>query len=158
MTLPALPGDGSDEPVRPLPDYEPASACVPRRRRALRRARLTLVPPPLPPARPPVPPAALTQVLRQVLEVLDRRRPLAQLRRVLPARDVDRLLVRLLRVRPGGRHVLRSIHTCAPSDTALEVCAVIDYRPPAGPRRVFAAVARFEDDGERWACTVLRLL
>jgi uncharacterized protein DUF6459 len=105
-----------------------------------------------------VPPAVLAQVLRQVLEVLDRRRPVDQLRRVLPADEVERLLARLLAVRPGGRHVLRSIHTCAPSDTALEVCAVIGYRPPAGPRRVLAAVARFEDDGERWRCTLLHLL
>lgn len=105
-----------------------------------------------------MPPAALAQVLRHVLEVLDRRRPLDQLRPVLPADDVERLLGRLLSVRPGGRHVLRTIHTCSPSDTALEVCAVVGYRPPAGPRRVLAAVARFEDDGERWLCTVLRLL
>lgn len=157
MTVPALPGDGY-EAARPLPDYEPASGRGSRPRRARPRPRLTLVPPPLPPARPPVPPAVLAQVLRQVLEVLDRRRPLDQLRSVLPADDVDRLLARLLSTRPGGRHVLRSIHTCAPSEAALEVCAVLGYRPPAGPRRVLAAVARFEDDGERWRCTVLRLL
>lgn len=93
-----------------------------------------------------------------MLEVLDRRRPADHLRQVLPADDVERLLTRLGASRPGGRHVLRSLHTCAPSDTALEVCAVIDHRPPAGPRRVLAAVARFEDDGDRWRCVLLHLL
>lgn len=157
MTVPALPG-GDDECARPLPDCEPGQARPGRRRRALVRTRLTLVPPPLPPARPPVPPALLAHVLRHVLEVLDRRRPFDQLRWVLPPDDVERLLTRLQSVPPGGRHVLRSIHTCSPADDALEMCAVVDYRPPEGPRRVFAAAARFEHDGERWQCTLLRLI
>lgn len=104
-----------------------------------------------------MPPAVLAQVLRHVLEVLDRRRPVDHLRQVLPADDVECLLARLP-ARPGGRHLLRSIHTCAPSDTVLEVCAVIEHRPPTGPGRVVAAVARFEDDGDRWRCVLLRLL
>ena len=157
MTVPALPG-GDDQGPRALRDYEPAEARTPRRLRAARRARLTLVPPPVPPRRPPVPPVVLAQVMRQVLEVLDRRRPADQLRPVLPADAIDGLVARLATVRPGGRHTLLSIHQCLPSATALEVCVVVDYRPPVGPERAFAAVARFEDDGERWVCTILGLV
>lgn len=93
-----------------------------------------------------------------MLEVLDRRRPVDQLRSVLPDEAVDDLLARLSTLRPGGRHALRSIHTCFPSAMALEVSIVIDYRPPMGRRRAFAVAARFEDNGERWVCTLLRLL
>jgi Family of unknown function (DUF6459) len=121
--------------------------------------RLRLVPPPAPPPdRLPEPPAALGRVLRLVLEALDGRRPVEQLRPVLPGDALADLGIRLHEIGHGGRHTLRRVFTCQPSATAVEASAVIDYRPPVGPPRVTAAAARFEHDGVRWVCTVLRLL
>lgn len=163
MTLPALPDD-EDRRIRlcSLPDYEPDDVDEPPRRwsslRPVSGPQLTLAPPAPQPGRPPVPPAALAQVLRRVLEVLDGRRPVGQLRSLLPDAAFEALLTRLRTVGPGGRHVLRSIHPCYPTPDAVEVSAVIDYRSASGRRRVLALAARFDRDGSRWLCTVLRLL
>lgn len=119
--------------------------------------QLRLVPsPPAPDA--PVAPAALAQVLRRVLEVLDGRRPVGQLRSLLPDAAFEALLTRLRTVRPGVRHVLRGLRTCYPTGSAVEVSAVIGMRFPAGRERVVAAAARFEKHGDRWQCAVLRIL
>lgn len=163
MTVPALP---DDEPhhlrLRPLPDYEPDDdGGPPTRWSSLRPAtgpQLRLVPPPPEPDGPPVTPAALAQVLRLVLEVLDGRRPVGQLRSMLPDVAFEALLTRLRTMRPGSRHVLRRMRTCYPTETAVEVTAVIGLRVPAGRERVVAAAARFERDDDRWLCSVLRLL
>jgi hypothetical protein len=198
MTLPALPDDEDAHlRLRALPDYEPAEPteatepAEPDRSTGLRRwsslrpvsgPQLRLAPPPQPPGEPQVPPAALVRVLRHVFEVLDGRRPVAQLRSLLPDDAFEGVLTRLRTTGPGGHHTLRSIHPCAPTPNALEVAVVVDHRSPRGHRRVLAAAARFErvvpdaDDravphlprgaggrgrglgGDQWLCTVLRLL
>lgn len=163
MTVPALPDDEHNRfRLRALSDYEPDDADEPPRRwsslRPVSGPQLTLAPAAPQPGRPPVPPAALAQVLRRVLEVLDGRRPVGQLRSLLPDPAFEGLLTRLRTVGPGGRHALRSIHPCYPTPNAVEVSAVIDYRSPTGRRRVLALAARFNRDGDRWLCTVLRLL
>jgi hypothetical protein len=145
----------------PLPDYEPDEPGAPPTRwsslRPPSRPQLTLVPPPAEPGRPPVPPAALVRVLRHVLEVLDGRRPIGQLHSLLPDVAFESLLTRLRSVRPGTRHRLHTLRAYYPVPTAVEVCAVIEVHTPERERMI-AAAARFEDDGDRWACTVLRLL
>lgn len=93
-----------------------------------------------------------------MLEVLDGRRPVGQLRSLLPDVAFEALLTRLRTMGTGSRHLLRRLLTCYPSSTAVEVCVVIDMRPQVGRERVIAAAARFEHDGERWLCRVLRLL
>jgi hypothetical protein len=103
-------------------------------------------------------PGALAQVLRRVLEVLDGRRPVAQLRVLLPDAAFEALLTRLRTVPPGCRHVLRKVRTCFPTTRSVEVSAVIGVTSPAGRQRVVAAAARFDEDGDRWQCTVLRFL
>lgn len=163
MTVPALPDDEHHRiRLRPLSDYEPDDVDEPALRwsslRPVSGPQLTLAPPAPEPGRPPVPPAALAQVLRRVLEVLDGRRPVGQLRSLLPDPAFEGLLTRLRTVGPGGRHVLRSIHPCYPSPDAVEVSVVIDYRSPGDLRRVLAVAARFDRDGDRWLCTVFRLL
>lgn len=158
MTVPALPDDCSGP--RPLCDYEPEHA-RPARWSSLRPAtgpQLRLVPPLPAHGAPPVAKASLARVLRHVLEVLDGRRPVAQLRSLLDGPVFEAMLTRLRTTRSGGRHVLRSIHTCFPSDTAVEVAVVFDRQPPSGRPRVRAAAARFEYDDGRWLCTVLRFL
>jgi hypothetical protein len=162
MTVPASP---DAEPChlrfRPLPDYEPDDDGAPIRWSSLRPAtgpQLRLVPPPEPDG-PPVAPAALAQVFRLVLEVLDGRRPVAQLRSLLPDVAFEALLTRLRTMRPGCRHVLRRLRMCYPTGTAVEVSAVIGLRAPLGGReRVVAAAARFEKHDDRWLCAVLRFL
>lgn len=120
--------------------------------------QLRLVPPLPEPDGPPVPPSALAQVLRRVLEVLDGRRPVGQLRSLLPDAAFEALLTRLRTVRPGVRHVLRGLRTCYPVDSVVEVSAVIGMRFPEGRERVAAAAARFERHDDRWLCAVLRIL
>lgn len=163
MTVPAVP---HEEPrrirLRPLPDYEPDETGSPPRRwsslRPVSGPQLTLAPPPPPEGRPPVSASALARVFRHVLEVLDGRRPVGQLRSLLPGVAFEALLTRLRTMRPGSRHMLRGMRLCFPVSTVVEVSAVIGIRSPAGQERIVAAAARFEDDGEHWVCTVLRLL
>lgn len=109
-------------------------------------------------AGPPVHPARLWQVLRQALEVLDGRRSVGQLRELLPQEDCLALERRLDARRAGCRHVLRRLRTCYPTPTAVEVAAVIVVLAPAGREGVLAAAGRFEQIGDRWPCTVLRLV
>jgi hypothetical protein len=171
MTVPARPDDNWRRiRLRPLPDYEPGEPDIPPRRwsslRPPRGPQLTLVPPIAPVAPvaqppsepPPVPTVTLWQLLRRVLEVLDGRRPVGQLRTLLPDAAFEALLTRLRTARPGSRHVLRSLRTCYPSTSAVEVSAVITVTSPSGRDRVIAAAARFERSGEQWPCTVMRLL
>jgi hypothetical protein len=157
MTLPAVPEDEYRRiRLRSLPDYEPEDAG--RRWSSLRPAtgpQLRLVPPP---GEPRVPPAALLRVMRHVLEVLDGRRSVTQLRTLLPDDAFESVLTRLRTAGPGNRHALRSMRTCYPVPTAVEVAIVIDHRAPSGLERVLAAAARFERATDEWLCKVLRLL
>jgi hypothetical protein len=100
----------------------------------------------------------VARVLRQVVEAMDGRRPIEQLRPLLTRAAFAGLVSWLRAGGPGSRHTLRSIHTCRPTAAVVEASVVIDHRSPTGPRRVVAAAARFEREGEGWRCTVLVLL
>ncbi len=115
-------------------------------------------PPTAHPLRPglPVHPARLWRLLRQVLEVLDGRRPTAHLPALLPADDCQELIGRPRS--PGRRHLLRRVRASYPSPRAVEVAAVVVVLAPAGREEVLAAVARFERVGDRWPCVLLRLV
>jgi uncharacterized protein DUF6459 len=97
----------------------------------------------------------LVLVLRQVLEVLDGRRPVAQLWGLVPEDEAADLRERIGR---GGQHALRNVHTCCPAPGAIELAATVAHRSAAGRRRVLAAAARFERIGDRWLCRVFQLL
>jgi len=153
-----------DEPgpvLRPLPEYEPTEAPgeVPSRWTSLRPAagpQLTLV---APPDEATVTPSALGRLLIRVLEVLEGRRGVGQLRTLLAEPAYEALLTRLRTTPPGRAHRLRRLRACYPSPTAVEVAAVIDIAAGASsPRRVCALAARFERVAETWRCAVLRLL
>ncbi|MGB3444256.1 MAG: Rv3235 family protein [Actinophytocola sp.] len=167
MTVPALPyGEPGRPRFRRLPDYEPDyepgdEDGPPARWSSLRPAtgpQLRLVPPMAGADGPPVSSAALAQVLRRVLEVLDGRRPVGQLRSLLPDVAFEALLTRLRTASPGSRHALRKLRTCYPTTTTAEVSAVIGLCGPSGQERVVAAAARFERYDDRWLCTVLRFV
>ncbi|HEX2131556.1 MAG TPA: Rv3235 family protein [Actinophytocola sp.] len=158
MSVPALeePSPGGVV-LYSLPDYEPGS---PPRWSSLRPARgpqLTLVGPP---AEPVVPaPEVLGRLVRHVLEVLDGRRVVDQLRTILSDPAYEALLTRLRTTAPGHRHRLLRLHTCYPTPNAVELSAVIEVSGrPKERSRVRAAAIRFERVNDRWHCAVLRIL
>ncbi|GAB3458994.1 Rv3235 family protein [Actinophytocola sediminis] len=150
-----------------LPDYEPTHAPgepgPPRRWSSLRPARgpqLTLVAPPNEPAPPD--PGVLWRLVVHLLEVLDGRRGVHQLRAMLSDTAYEALLTRLRVTPPGRRHKLRKVHSCLPAPDVVELSAVfeiVDGGPSARrPRRVRAAAIRLEKVKDRWHCAVLRIL
>jgi hypothetical protein len=93
-------------------------------------------------------------LLSAAVEVLDRRRPLVQLRSHLNARVFAAMETRL-RDPPDTRQVLRprSVHACQPVKRVIEACCVVDQG-----RTARALAARLEARRQGWLCTVLRLL
>lgn len=148
--------------LRPLPEYEPSHAPGeedPRRWSSLRPAsgpQLTLV---APPQKATVTLEALWRLLVRVLEVLEGRRAVGQLRTLLSDAAYEALLTRLRTATPGRAHRLRRLRACYPSPVAVELAAVIDVAAaPGEPRRVCALAARLERVEDGWHCAVLRLL
>jgi len=102
-------------------------------------------------------PAVLGQLLRQVLEVLDGRRPVGHVARLLPDTALEAVLTRL-RHRHSTQHILRRLRACYPADDAVELAAVIGVTAAARRPSAIAATARFERDGDGWRCVFLRFL
>jgi hypothetical protein len=145
-----------------LPTYEPTHDGEPLRRwsslRPPKGPQLTLVAPP-PECAVSVTPAALWRLVLHVLEVLDGRRPVGQLRTLLTDPAYEALLTRLRVVPPGRQHRLRRLHTCYPDADAVELSAVLDVNTgPPHPPRVRAAAIRVERVEDQWRLAVLRLL
>ena len=149
--------------LRALPEYEPThapgEAFEPQRWSSLRPAsgpQLRLV---APPQEATITPEALWRLLIRLLEVLEGRRNVGQLRTLLSDAAYEALLTRLRTTAPGRAHRLRRIRACYPSPTAVEVAGVVDIAAGAGePRRVCAMATRLERAGDAWHCAVLRLL
>ena len=102
----------------------------------------------------------LCRLVAQVLEVLDNRRPTAQLRAVLDAPVYHSLCTR---IRQSGQtirlHRLRTLHTCQPVPGIIELCATVLVSAPNTRRdKVIALAARLEQHGNSWRCTVLQPL
>jgi hypothetical protein len=146
-----------------LPEYEPPLCLVPPAEPDE---------PPLPWPREPVPlpvvsdPPAwdppgpvrdhILRLMRLVLEVLDGRRPLAQLRGVVTGPAYDALFTRCRHT--TGHHRLRTLRTCHPSPVSVEACATVLVVDPARPPTVLAIAARLVLRHDRWLCTLLRPL
>lgn len=148
--------------LRALPEYEPSHApdeLPPRRWSSLRPAagpQLRLV---AQPQEATITPEALWRLLVRVLEVLEGRRNVGQLRRLLSDAAYEALLTRLRITTPGRTHRLRRLRACYPTATAAEVAAVIDIAAATTEqRRVCALAARLERVEDVWHCAVLRLL
>jgi hypothetical protein len=146
-----------DEPIvlRALPGYEPTAG--PARPRPIARRRLRLVedPPPAPPPVDEVPAVVLVRIrnlINQVLEAIDGRRPVGQLRPHFTTTAYGSVQTRARgRVAPR-RSRLTSLHARQPAAGVVEACAVaeIDARPRA-------LAARFEVR-EPLRCSVFRVL
>lgn len=141
--------------VRQLPPLEPCTGPIHDRE-----------PPPAAPEPPKVPGdprAEVGTVLRLVMEMLDGRRPSTQLGGRLSPLALRYLVAAKTRLNPPatrravarGRHGppgLRSLRMSHPAERVTEASAVWRHRG-----RYRALAARFEWEGGRWRCTVLRL-
>lgn len=153
--------------IRPLAPYEPSEPAerMITRARILRSADdgqlelpLTFGPPAPRPGAPSDPPRNAQRdrqfagrMMTKILEACQGRRPLAQIQRLLE----PELYERLLAAEPPSKQpcVVRSVHTCRPSDSTVETCATVHSGP-----RAFAVAARFETSETSWLCTRFELL
>ncbi|GAB3909488.1 Rv3235 family protein [Kibdelosporangium lantanae] len=137
--------------LRPLSGYEPPD--LPERwttPKPQTTPQLTI-----PPTRPTTP--NLRALLTKLLEVLDGRRPIGQVKSLLANPVYEATLTRL-RTKPHGvRYQLYSMHTCWPAETAVELMGRVEA-VRAGGRRALAMVARMELTPDGWRCVVFRLL
>lgn len=147
--------------ISPVIDCEPppegVTACRPVTPKALRRR------PPRPvrqaPAVAPEPPPRTAVVfadaaLRRVLEVVDRRRPIAQLRPLLAPALTDTVLARA-RESHGAAASLRRIRLRMVDDAPTGTAEVFGTYT-RGPR-VRAIAARIAPHGERWRIVALQI-
>lgn len=151
----------SSSAVRPVIDYEPPAFGGPPVLppvTALRPRPRTPAPPAERPSGPDIRAAAAfaDAALRRVLEVIDRRRPLAQLRPLLAAGLVDSLLAGSARRTDGARLRRVLAQPIRPDGTAAEVAA--NY---ARGDRVHAIACRVEQfptaTGPRWQVVALHM-
>lgn len=110
------------------------------------------------PAGQELPTGTLRRMLSTMLEVLDGRRQVGQLRTLLAGPVYEAMLTRLRTSRPGRHHRLRRVHTCRPTEDAIELTAIIEVTATRAFRRVLAAAIRLEHRHGTWTCTVLRFL
>lgn len=147
----------STSAVTRVVDYEPAARGGPPPHRPTnppgRARRLPVAPPPRPQPVDPAAAAFADAALRGVLEAIDRRRPLAQLRSLLASGLVDSLLD------AAGRHPgpptaarLRRVRTQAVGEDAAEVAATYSRGT-----QVHVIACRIERTGGRWQVVALHL-
>lgn len=98
--------------------------------------------------------------LTKMLEVLDGRRPIGQLRTLFTDTVYEATLTRLRTMPPSGvRYVLASMHVCWPSIDAVELSGRVETSHHGSPhRRAQAYTARLERRTETWQCTTWRIL
>jgi hypothetical protein len=149
--------------ITPVIDCEPppvgVAACRPPTPKALRRRS----PRPLRPV-PAVPEAAPPRsavvfadaALRRVLEVIDRRRPIAQLRTLLAPSLTDTVLT-LSRTPHESAATLRRIRLRMVSQTDTGDAAAEVFGTYSRGPRVRAIAARIASDGDRWRIVALQL-
>lgn len=116
---------------------------------------------PAPPAREhPAPPAAVAfadVTLRHVLEVVDRRRPLTQLRHALRPALLDAVAAHARMPSAGGAAVLRRVRLRAVAAGTAEPSAAEVFATYTRGRRVRAVAGRVEVVDGRWQLVALQL-
>jgi len=151
----------------PIIDYEPAPtqvgipSCPPPspaalHRRTPRPLRSVTPRPAICDAQPPRAAVAFADAaLRRVLEVVDRRRPIAQLRPLVAPALID-TVVAMSRTRRSAAATLRRVRLrvvdAGVSDGAAEVFATYTRA-----QRVHAIAARVDRDGDRWRIVALQI-
>jgi Family of unknown function (DUF6459) len=96
--------------------------------------------------------AAVARILRLALEVLDGRRPPAQLEAHFGRAALRYWRVKVEQRRPRSPARLGRIHLCLPAPGTAEAAAACFV-----DGRVRALAARFDRTGGRWRCTAVRL-
>jgi hypothetical protein len=150
----------------PIIDYEPplvgAPACPPPTPAALHRhtpRRLRAVP--AVPAKESPPPRAAAvfadTALRRVLEVADRRRPVAQLRPLLTPALIDAVVAMTRTTPTDGAAVLRRMRLRTAVSADGEATAAEVFGTYTRGRRVKAIAGRIEVIGGRWLVTALQI-
>ena len=144
----------------PIIDCEPPpvgiTACPPPSPAALhRRTPRPIRPVPRPVPRDPLPPHAAVvfadAALRRVMEVVDRRRPIAQLRPLVAPALIDTVTT-LTRAPHTAAATLRRVRLRMVDDEAAEVFGSYTRGP-----RILAVAARIELHRDRWRIVALQL-
>jgi hypothetical protein len=150
--------------VSKVVDYEPApigtAAC---RSTTTLRNRTPRDHRPLTRAPEPVPPRAAVvfadAALRRVLEVVDRRRPVAQVRPLLAPSVIDSVIALLRAPHAGGNALGARLHRIrlrmTPADR--DVMAAEVFGTYTRGARVLAVAARIEHSDDRWRIVALQL-
>lgn len=105
----------------------------------------------------------LWRLLSILLEALDGKRQIGQLRGAMDDQVYEAMLTRTRRPRPPGhQHRLLSLHTCRPAEDVIELCATVrvagDARAPRGNWRAMTLAGRVVLRDGAWRCTALRPL
>jgi hypothetical protein len=151
----------------PIIDYEPPLvgapvACSPPTPAALhRRTPRRLRPAPAAPAHDLAPPRAAAvfadTALRRVLEVTDRRRPIAQLRPLLAPTLIDAVLAMTRTTATDGAAVLRRVRLRTAGIADGEATSAEVFGTYTRGARVRAIAGRVEIVGGRWLVTALQI-
>jgi hypothetical protein len=96
-------------------------------------------------------------MLTKVLEVMDGRRPIGQLRTLLTDPVYEATLTRLRMMPTGVRYLLYSVHTCWPAPGVVELSGRVETTRQ-GSRRAQALAARLERRHGTWRCVFLRII
>ncbi|MBC6448375.1 Rv3235 family protein [Actinokineospora xionganensis] len=100
---------------------------------------------------------SLSRMFGLVLEALDGRRPVAQLRGAMSAGVYEAMVTRV-RSASGWTHRLASLRSCAVSGAVVEASATVRVWRRGSPWRAVAVVARVELSAHGWVFTYLRVI
>ncbi|MGD9618354.1 MAG: Rv3235 family protein [Mycolicibacterium sp.] len=165
-TTPIIDYEPAPEPLARLP----APVCPTPPAGALRRRSLHPLPRPAAHAREPVPPRSAVvfaeTALRQVIEVIDRRRPVAQLRPLMTPALVDRVVARVGAAHRGSATMLkvrvRAVGPVVDADRDEhgkpgDIRAAEVFASFTRSGRVHAVAARIERYRDRWRMVALQI-
>ena len=126
--------------------------------RSLRASPPLRVLPPTPPGpvwgEPPEMHHRLVRLVAALLEVLDGSRPAAQLK-MLITDDVREAATARAQESSGVRYRLRRLHSCRPTERAIELTAIVSTGVSDRDRAVAVRLDRRTDG---WVCTALGLI
>lgn len=153
LTLPPEASDPRTATLRKLPEYEPdrppaPPMTVPAPQPAQAGQQHASEPGGRPPQRPEI-----AHLLQVVLEVLNRRRPAAQLRDKLTPAAYAALCAALAEPEAPRGYRLRRFRLSQPSQHAVEVFGTV-----ALGERTQALAARLDEAGGRWTCSTITVL
>jgi hypothetical protein len=149
--------------VVPIVDYEPApvittpTPCPPPSSAALRRRTSRHLRPPVEPEPPRAAAVFADTALRCVLEVADRRRPIAALRTLLTAPLIDAVVALGRTPSREGAAVLRRVRVRTAQTEAGQATAAEVFGTYTRGNRVRALAGRIELRDDRWRIVALQL-